>query len=70
MDSNLYYQLNTDCYMQKMLCTDLMVSTNPKPLINTQRIKRNKFKYITKENQKTMKERKTRKVQRKSSKIL
>ena len=34
-----------------------MVITNQKPLINTQMIKRKKSKYITKENQQTMKER-------------
>ena len=44
-----------------------MVTTYQNSLINMQRIKRKKYKYITKENQQTMKERKTRKDQRKSS---
>ena len=53
-----------------MLYTNLMVITNQKPLINKQRIKRKKSKHITKGNQKTMKKRKIRKDQRKSSKNL
>ena len=52
--------------MQKVSYTNLMVTTNQK-LIHMQRIKRKKYKYITKENQQTMKDRKTGKDQRKSS---
>ena len=44
-----------------------METVNQKPLINMQRIKRKKSNYITRENQQTMKKRKTRKDQRKIS---
>ena len=40
-----------------------------KPLINIQRIKRKESKYVTKENQQNMKDRKTRKDKRKSPEI-
>ena len=64
MGSNLNgHQLNVDCYVQKRVCTNLMVTTNQKPLINMQRIKGKKSKYITKENQQTRK--KDKKDQRK-----
>ena len=54
MGSNLNdLQLNIDCYMQKTLYSNLMITTNQKPLINIQRIKRKKSKHITKENQKS-----------------
>ena len=62
MASNLNnHQLNTDCYMQKMLHTSLMGTTNQKPLIDMQRIKRKKYKYIITETHQTMKKRKIRK---------
>ena len=64
MGSNLNNQVNRDGYMQKRLYTNLMVTIYKNPLINMQRIKRNKFKYITKENQQNMKKGKTRKNQR------
>jgi len=32
-------QLNIDCYMQKMLYTNLMVTTNQKPITDMQRKK-------------------------------
>ena len=58
MGSNLNgHQFNIDCYVQKRLYTNLMTTTNQKPLINMQRIKRKKSKYIAKENQQNMKER-------------
>ena len=46
--------------MQKMLYTNLTVTTN-QILINMERTKRKKYKYITKENQQAMKQRKTEK---------
>ena len=52
----LNHQLNIDCCMHKMLDTDLMVTTNRKPVIYMQKIKRKKSKYITKESQQTMRE--------------
>ena len=58
--SNLSYcQPNVYGCVWKMLYIYLMVITNQKPLLNMQRIKRKKSKYITKENQQTMKDRKT-----------
>ena len=51
-----------------MLYTNLMGTTNQKRVIDLQRIKRMEFKIITKEHQQTMKERKRRKDQRKTSK--
>ena len=61
MGSNLNdHQLNIDCYMQKRLYTNLMVTIYQKPLINMQRIKRKKSKYITKANQQNMRERQER----------
>ena len=60
MDSNLNdNQLNID-YLQKRLYTGLMVTIYQQKLINMQSIKRKKYKYITKENEQTMKKRKTR----------
>ena len=57
MDLNVNdHQLNIDCYMQKRLYINPMVIIYQKPLIHMQRIERKKYKYITKENQKTMKE--------------
>ena len=51
--------------MGKMLYTNLMVTTNQKPLIDVQKIKRKEFNDITKESQKTMREKsKSRKEQR------
>ena len=69
MSSNLSdHQLNIDCYMQKRLYTNLMVTTNQKLEIDMQRIKRKESKYITKESQQTMKKQR-RKDQRKCTKI-
>ena len=70
MGSNLSeHQLNIDCYRQKMLYTNLMVTTNQKPAIHTQRIKRKQFNYITKESHQTVEEEsKTRKDQKRSIK--
>ena len=45
-----------------------IVSKNQKPVIDTQRIKRNESKYITKESQQTVKESKRRKDQRETKK--
>ena len=48
MGSNISnYQLNIDCYMQKRLYTNIMVTTNQKSLINMQGIKRRNSKYTT-----------------------
>lgn len=52
--------------MLKSLYTNLSATIYQKPLLNIQKIERKKFKYITKENQQNMKERKTIKDQRKS----
>ena len=49
-------QLNIDCYMQKRLYTNLMVTTTQKPVIDMQGIKRKGFKYISKESQQAMKD--------------
>ena len=40
------HQLNIDGYMQKMLYTNLTVTTNQKPVIDMQKIKRKESKYI------------------------
>ena len=57
MASNLHdHQLNIDCYMQKMLYTNLKVTTNQKPVIDMQKIKRKESKYTTKECQQTTRE--------------
>ena len=49
MGSNLNHrQFNIDCYTQKMLYTNLMASTNPKPVTDLQSKKRKKSNYITK----------------------
>ena len=55
--------------MQQMFYKNLMVIMYQKPLINMQRIKIIKSKYITKENQKTTREKKETKNQRKSSQM-
>ena len=60
------HQPNIDGHIHKMLHTNLMVTTNQKPVIDMQIIKRKKSKYVTKESQQTMKESKGRKDQRKS----
>ena len=47
----------------------MMVTTNQKPVIDTQRLKKKESKYITKENQLIMREKnKKRKEQRKTTK--
>lgn len=70
MDANLSnHYLNIDYCMYKRLYTNLIIlTTNQKPLINMQRTKRMRSKYTIKENHQTMKIRKIRKDQRKSSK--
>ena len=61
MGSNLNdHQLNKGCYMQKRLYINIMGTTNQKPLINMETIKRKKSIYTTKENQQIMKERQER----------
>ena len=56
-DSNLSdHQLNIDCYTQKMLNTNLIVTTNQKLVIDMQKIKKKESKYITKVSQQTMRE--------------
>lgn len=51
-DSNLSgHQLNIECYMSRTFYTNLMVTTNQKPVTDMQKIKRKKSKYITKESQ-------------------
>jgi len=65
MDPNLRdQQVNIDCYMQKLLYTNLMVTTNEKPVIDTQK-SRTESKYITKENQQTMREESKRRKEQK-----
>ena len=57
MGSNLRdHQLNIDCYLQKMLYTNLIVTTNQKPIIDMQQIKMKKLKYIAQERQQKVKE--------------
>lgn len=57
MGSNLSsHELNTGCYMQKMLYTNPIIITNKKPVIDMQKLKTKEYKYITKENQQTMRE--------------
>ena len=51
-----------------MLYTHLMVTTNHKPVIYVQRIKRKESKYINKESQQMRKESNGRKNQKKSTK--
>ena len=52
MGSNLNdHQINIDYYMQKWLYPNLMVTIYQNLLINLQKIKRKKSKYISKENQ-------------------
>ena len=41
------HQINTDCYLLRMLYMNLMVTTNTKPMTDTQKIKRKKAKYYT-----------------------
>ena len=65
MGSNLSdYQLNMDWYIQKMLYTNLMVTTNKKTVIDIQKNVRNESKYGVKESQQTMKYSKRKKDQR------
>ena len=59
MSSNLNnHQLNIGYYMQKMLYTNPMVTTNQKPVIviDIQWIEKKEVKYISKESQKIMRE--------------
>ena len=49
-----------------MLYANLVVTTNQKPVIDMQRIKRKESKYVTRETQQTMKEGKRRKETEKS----
>ena len=50
----------------KDVVNNLLVTIYQKPRINMQRLKRKKSKYITKDNQENMKERKTKKDQGKA----
>lgn len=53
MGSNISdHQLNVDYCMQKMLYVNLMVTRNQKLIIDTQKIKREKSKHKTKEEDK------------------
>ena len=55
--------------MHKMLYVNLMVTTNQKPVIDMQKIKRKESKYITKEGQQIMRqESKRRKEQERTTK--
>jgi len=38
------HQINTDCYLLQVTYMNLMVTTNPKPTIDTPKVKRNKAK--------------------------
>ena len=72
MSSNLSdYQFNIDCYMHKMLYTNLMVTTNQKSIVDTQEIKtKNPSKHITKQSHhNTREESKGKKEQRRTTKI-
>ena len=58
-----------DGYMHNILYINLMVTTNQKLLIDTQKIKRKKSKYITKD--RTLCEKRARgKIKRKNSKYI
>ena len=48
--------IKMECYMHKMLYINVMVTTNQKPVIDMEKIKRKESKYITKESQQTMRE--------------
>ena len=55
------YQLETDCYLHRMLYVNLMVTTGKKLIVNTQKKMRNELKHTAKENhQNTKIERKRR----------
>ena len=57
MESNLScYELKTDYYRHKLLYVSLIVTTKQKPIVNTQKIKRQEYKYITKESNQTTSE--------------
>ena len=43
------YWFNIDRYIEKMLYPNLNVNTNQKPVVHTERLKKNESKYITKE---------------------
>jgi len=49
------HQLNIDCYIQ-MSYTSWIVTTNQKPVINMQTLKRKEPKYVTKKSQLIMRE--------------
>lgn len=51
------HQLNADCYMQKMLYTNLMVTTNQTALVDMKRIQRKESKYIVMKERKRGKDR-------------
>lgn len=57
------HQLNIDCYMQKRLYTNPMMTIHQKPLVNMERIKKKKSKYITKESQQILKDKDQRNLQ-------
>ena len=41
------HQINMDCYLHRTLYMNIMVTTNPKPMIDTQNIKRKKTEQNT-----------------------
>ena len=63
------HKLNIDGSIHKMLCINLMVATNKKPVTGMQKIKRKVSKYATKESKLTVwEESKRRKEQRRTTK--
>lgn len=54
-------QLNVDCYMRKMLYTNLTVITDQNP-VNIQKINRKEPKFIIRDRQQTMKEKENRRT--------
>ena len=64
MGSNIRtHQCNMDCDMQKRLYINQMVTTNQKPITDTQKVKRKESKYITKECQQTVRTENRKKLQ-------
>lgn len=43
--SKISYQFKIDCYIDKMFCVSLMATTEKKPIIDTQKIKRKALKH-------------------------
>lgn len=68
MHSNLSdHQFTIDCYIHRLLSMSLNITTNPKSMINTQKIKKKESKHNTTQSHQTTRKQKNREELQKQS---